>query len=35
MSFSRRMIKKRRRLAEFRLVTCLFCRGDWKTTHTV
>jgi hypothetical protein len=35
MSFSRRQIKKRRRLAQFNLMTCLFCRGDRKTTHTV
>lgn len=35
MSFSRRMIKKRRKLAQFTQLTCLFCRKDWVTTHSI
>jgi len=35
MSFGRTMIKRRRRLAQFTLITCLFCRGDRTTTHSV
>jgi hypothetical protein len=35
MSFSRRMIIRRRELAQFTMVTHLFCRGDRTTTHSV